>query len=65
MDRGRTRELYARYRMEFYWIADDDAQAIEMWRLTSGAYELLARPTGSRMIAAEPFPGVALTDIWP
>ena len=64
MDRGHKRDLYASYGMEFYWIADDNAQAIEMWRLTGGAYELLARP-GSRMIATEPFPGLALTDIWP
>jgi Uma2 family endonuclease len=65
VDRGRKRELYARYGMPFYWIADDDAQAIEMWRLTGGSYELLARPTGARMLAADPFPALALADIWP
>jgi len=31
----------------------------------AGTYELLARPAGSAMIAAEPFSGLALADIWP
>jgi Uma2 family endonuclease len=64
VDRGRKRELYARFGMPFYWIADDEAQAIEMWRLTGGTYELLTHPSGARMIAAEPFPGLTLLDIW-
>ena len=49
----------------YYWIVDADARVIEIYRLTAGAYELLARPAGAIMIAAEPFPGLALTDIWP
>ena len=65
VDRRQKRELYARYGVPFYWIVDGDADAIEMYRLAGGAYELMARPTGSRMIADEPFPGLALTDIWP
>jgi Uma2 family endonuclease len=65
VDRGRKRELYARYGMPFYWIADDEARALEMWRLRGGAYELIASPTGPIMLAAEPFPHLALTDIWP
>ena len=36
-----------------------------MWRLTGGAYELLAGPTGAVMTAADPLPGLTLTDIWP
>ena len=40
VDRGRKRELYARYGMPFYWIADDDARAIEMWRLGGDSYEI-------------------------
>ena len=65
VDRGRKRELYARYGMPFYWIADDEARAIEMWRLAGGAYELMARPTGATMVSGDPFPGLTLTDIWP
>ena len=65
VDRRRKRDLYARYGVPYYWIVDADARVIEMYRLTAGAYELLARPTGAMMIAADPFPGLALTDIWP
>jgi Uma2 family endonuclease len=65
VDRRRKRDLYARYGVPYYWIVDVDACVIEMYRLTTGAYELLARPTGAMMIAADPFPGLALADIWP
>ena len=65
VDRRRKRELYARYDVPFYWIADGDAEALEMYRLAGDTYELLARPTGPRMVSAEPFPGLVLTDIWP
>jgi Uma2 family endonuclease len=65
VDRGRKRELYARYGMPFYWIADDEARAIEMWHLNADAYELIARPTGPIMLAANPFPDLTLTDVWP
>ena len=36
LDRGRKRASYARYGMPFYWIADDESQAIEMWRGRNG-----------------------------
>src|SRR5438477_5609635 len=65
VDRRRKRDLYARYGVPYYWIVDADARAIEMYRLITGAYELLARPTGATMTAAEPFAGLTLTDIWP
>jgi len=66
VDRRRKRDLYARYGVPYYWIVDADARVIEMYRLTAGgAYELLARPTAALMLAADPFPGLTLTDIWP
>ena len=65
VDRRRKRDLYARYGVPCYWIVDADARVIEMYRLTAGGHELLARPAGAIMIAAEPFPRLALTDIWP
>src|SRR4051794_780401 len=65
VDRRRKRDLYARYGVPYYWIVDADAQAIEMYRLTAATYVLLARQTGATMVAAEPFAGLTLTDIWP
>ena len=62
---GRKWAIYERYGVPYYWIVDADARAIEMYRLITGAYELLARPTGATMTAAEPFAGLTLTDIWP
>lgn len=65
LDRHGKRGLYARHGVPYYWIADGEARAIEMYRSADGAYELLARSAGDPMIAAEPFPGLALTGIWP
>jgi len=65
VDRYRKRELYARHGVPYYWIVDGDARAIEMYGLAGGAYELLARAAGDPMVAVEPFPGLALTGIWP
>lgn len=65
MDRRRKRDLYARQSISYYWIVDGDARALEMYRLAGGAWELLSRATGDPMIAAEPFPGLTLSDLWP
>jgi Uma2 family endonuclease len=65
VDRHAKRDLYARYRVPYYWIADGEACAIEMYRLAGSAYALLARASGDEIIAAEPFAGLALTAIWP
>jgi Uma2 family endonuclease len=65
VDRRRKGDLYARYGVPYYWIVDADARAIEMYSLAAGAYGLLARPTGTELVAAESFPGLTLTDIWP
>ncbi len=63
-DRHTKRELYARFGVPCYWIVDADARAIEMYGLAGGAYELTARATGDALVAAEPFPGLALALIW-
>jgi Uma2 family endonuclease len=65
MDRHAKRDLYARHGVPYYWIADGEARAIEMYRLAGGSWELLARASGGEIIAAEPFAGLALTAIWP
>ncbi len=64
-DRRRKRDLCARHGVAYYWIVDGEARAVEMYELAGHAYELLARATGDAPAAAEPFPGLALTDLWP
>jgi Uma2 family endonuclease len=65
LDRRRKRELYARHGVPYYWIVDGEARAVEMYELVGQAYELLARATGDAPVTAGPFPGLALTDLWP
>jgi Uma2 family endonuclease len=65
LDRGRKRRLYARHGVPYYWIVDGDARTVEMYRLEGDAHVLLARGTGDAIVAAAPFPGLALTGIWP
>jgi Uma2 family endonuclease len=65
VDRRRKRDLYARHGVTCYWIVDGDARAIEMYRLAGDTYELLSRVAGDTLVAAEPFPGLALIDLWP
>jgi len=65
LDRRRKRELYARHSVPYYWIVDGDERTIEMYRLAGEVYELVATEAGDSLIAVDPVPGLALTDIWP
>jgi len=65
LDRRRKRDLYARHGVTYYWIVDGETRTIEMYRLTGQSYELLVRVTGDARVSVEPFPGLALTDLWP
>lgn len=65
VDRRRKRGLYARHGVPCYWIVDGEARTIEMYRLAGDAYELLSQAPGDAIVAAEPFAGLTLTDIWP
>jgi len=67
VDRRTKLQLYARYGVPYYWIADLDLRVIEAYRLTEGRYE----PTG-RLEGATPAPLVPFADldldpaaIWP
>jgi Uma2 family endonuclease len=64
LDRRRKRALYARRGVPSYWIVDGEARALEMYRWEQGEYALLRRAIGDTIVADEPFPGLALTDLW-
>jgi len=66
-DRGAKRQLYARYGVPYYWIADPDARTIEAYRLTGGAYQLAQKMEGEGPITLPPFTDLVLVPagIWP
>jgi Uma2 family endonuclease len=64
IDRRRKRDLYARHGVPYYWLVDGETHAIEMYRLSGRTYDLLARVTGDALVAAEPFPGLRLNNLW-
>jgi Uma2 family endonuclease len=45
-DRGRKLQLFARYGVPEYWIADADAEVIEVHRLEASGYLLMQRASG-------------------
>jgi Uma2 family endonuclease len=67
IDRGRKRELYARYGVPYYWLVDFDARDIEASILRSGAYVVAARVFGTEPIDLPPFVDLALVpaSLWP
>ena len=66
-DRTTKRQLYARYRVPFYWLVDPEARAVEVLQLGPGGYELILRATGASAIHPAPFADLALIpdDLWP
>jgi len=47
IDRGVKFQLYSRYGVPYYWIADPEARTIEAYRLAEGTYQLSGRLAGS------------------
>jgi Uma2 family endonuclease len=45
-DRGPKFQLYARYGVPYYWIADTDARVLEGFELATDAYRLVDRRQG-------------------
>ena len=60
IDRVRKLQLYARYRVPYYWIVDPETRAIEAYRLANDRYELAARAEGSEPAALPPFPDLPI-----
>jgi len=67
IDRSVKFQLYARHQVPYYWIVDPDAQSIEAYTLTGGAYQLMARLEGSQPVSLPPFPDLVLipASLWP
>ena len=66
-DRGPKFQLYARYGVPYYWIADTGARVLEGYALEAGAYRLAGRLHGDNRSALPPFPDLVLglDELWP
>ena len=60
-------QLFAKFRVPFYWIADPDARVLEAYVLREGGYDLHARATGPNPVFLPPFPDLPLIPdtLWP
>ena len=66
-DRGRKRELYARYGVPHLWFVDPDIREVEAHSLQASAYRLAARASGTDPVDLPPFTGLGLVpaSLWP
>lgn len=55
VDRGAKMQLYARYGVPYYWIADAEARCLEAYELAQDAYRLVRRATGATPVSLPPF----------
>ena len=60
IDRGRKRQLYARYGVPYLWFVDPVAREIEALALEGGEYAVAARVSGDRPVDLPPFIGLDL-----
>jgi Uma2 family endonuclease len=67
IDRNTKFQLYARYRVPYYWIVDPDARIIEAYELADAAYRLVGRADDREPFSLSPFPDLVLAPdaIWP
>jgi Uma2 family endonuclease len=67
IDRSTKRQLYARYGVPYYWIADPEAHTIEAYGLSEGGYQLAARVAGREPVSLPPFLDLtfAPATLWP
>ncbi len=65
-DRKSKFQLYARYGVTHYWIADPDARRLEAYTLSEGAYVPRGSLEGDGVLSANPFPGLIIrgSAIW-
>ena len=67
IDRKTKLQLYARYRVPYYWIADPAMRAVDAYELADDVYRLVMRASGTMLVALPPFPDMrfAPDSLWP
>jgi Uma2 family endonuclease len=65
-DRGPKFQLYARYGVPYYWIADTDARVLDGYELDGAAYRSTGRVHVDARTALLPFPDLSLgvDELW-
>ncbi|MBI4638387.1 MAG: Uma2 family endonuclease [Candidatus Rokubacteria bacterium] len=56
LDRGTKLQLYARYRVPYYWIVELEGQCIEAYALAEGTFKLAGRLDRGESGSLPPFP---------
>jgi Uma2 family endonuclease len=60
-DRGRKRDVFARFGVKEYWIVDPAAVAFEAHELAGGRYQLRERATEADSVSSPLLPGLSLS----
>lgn len=60
LDRGRKLQVYAREGVSYAWLVEPSAKVLEVLRLDSDAYRILATYEGEAKVRAEPFDAIEL-----
>jgi Uma2 family endonuclease len=66
-DQETKRDLYARYKVPYYWLAHPIEEWVRAYELgADGAYELVAEGHGREAFSAPPFPDltIQLAELW-
>jgi len=65
-DRVEKAQLYARYGVGHYWLADPTSRTLETVELTEGQYRLVVSLSGAVVFEPSLFPGltISLRDLW-
>jgi Uma2 family endonuclease len=60
LDRAKKLAIYARHDVSHAWLVDPLARTLEVLHLDGGRWTILATPTGSEVVRAEPFEAIEL-----
>jgi len=60
-DRGRKMQIYARYGVREYWIADPGTRTVEIYRLEDPGYVLVETASGDSPVRSTVLPGLVFS----